>query len=201
MFDSICEKLVNDAVRRNIIREENIEECVFGLSAFFTIAINIISALIIGMVMHTVFELALFIIIYKSLRSYVGGSHCKTAVGCYIYSCVMYAVIPLIIKYYPLGSAVTVAVAVASTIIMFVLSPVEALKKPLDDVEKRVFKIRARILVCICLCVFLILHYTSFIPHSYYCSVIFAVTMAVVAYFAISGKIMLNTKKIKLVKN
>lgn len=191
MFKNISARLVNDAVRRNIVKPEDVEECVFSLMSFFTIALNIISALIIGLILNMVIEVMLFIVIFKTLRMYVGGSHSKTPIRCYVSSCIMYAAVPLAVRYYPFSSLITVCITVISAVIMFVLSPVDALNKPLDEIERKVFRRRARVMICISLIIFLILHYTNIFPSSYYYSIVFTVTMTVIAYYAITGKVAL----------
>lgn len=192
MFINFSKKIVYSAVRKDIVKNEEVDEIIFGLNSFFTVVLNIITALIIGLVLHMVFEIVLFIFIYMMLRKYVGGSHSKTSLRCYLSSCVMYIAVPLIIKYYPFSSLFTVCITVISAIIMFILAPVEAVNKPLDDIERKVFKLRARRNICICLAVFLALHYTNFFSVTYYWSIVFTVSMAVVALFAVTGRLKLN---------
>lgn len=192
MFINFSKKIAYSAVRKDIVKNEEVDEIIFGLNSFFTVVLNIITALIIGLVLHMVFEIALFIFIYMMLRKYVGGSHSKTSLRCYLSSCVMYIAVPLIIKYYPFSSLFTVCITVISAIIMFILAPVEAVNKPLDDIERKVFKLRARRNICICLAVFLVLHYTNFFSVTYYWSIVFTVSMAVVALFAVTGRLKLN---------
>lgn len=195
MFNCISKKLVYSAARRDIIKDDEIDEIIFGLNSFLTVILNIVSALIIGLMLHTVFEIAMFITIYMMLRKYVGGSHSKTSLRCYFSSCILYCAVPIVIKYYHFSSVFTVGITILSSLIMILLAPVDAQNKPLDDVERRVFRFRARRNVCMCLGIFLALHYADFLISTYYLSVIFTVSMAVVALFAVTGKLRLLSSK------
>lgn len=188
MFKKLSSNLVNTAIQRKVIDRSNTDEYAFGLNAFFTVIFNIISAMIIGVIMNMLFEIVLFIITYKLLRKYVGGGHSKTSIRCYISSCITYIIALIGIKYYPISANITTLIVIICACIMFIIAPVEAEKKPLDDVERVVFKRRSRITVVICTIIFLLLHYISYIPYGYYCSVVIAVSIIVVTIFLIEGK-------------
>lgn len=196
MFKRLSRTIVNKAMQNGIIEPEYIDENIYGLNAFLTITVNILTAAVIGIVFHMLWETATFIFVFKSLRKYVGGSHEDTAIKCYISSCILYVLILIAIKYYPLSGLITTIVMFVSSVILFCLSPVEAPNKPLDDIEKKVFKFRGRISVIIVLCIFMALHY---IPNEYiyYVSVIIAVSVIAVTVFAIEGKLKLKYAKQK----
>lgn len=191
MFKSPSKKLVNIALQRNIIQQNDVEECVYGINTFFTIALNIITIFIVGLLTHMLIEIALYIVIFKSLRRYVGGSHSSTALKCYISSFITYTASILVIKYYPLPEYWTMIIALLSAAIMFLFAPVEAIKKPLDDLERRVFKKRAYIRIIICLMLFILIYFLTSIPYIYDYSVVIMISMLTVAIFTVSGKIQL----------
>ena len=188
MFSGISEIIVNHVCAKGIIKHEDKEETVYGLNTFLTLIVNVISALIIGFLFRMPIEIILFILVYKSLRKYIGGSHSDTALECYIFSCVIYIIVLICIKYYALSSSVTTIFVCCSMICMWIIAPVEAKKKPLDETEYKVFRRRSHISIIVWLCIFLILHY---IPenYTYYYSNIAAVSIYAVALFAIIGKI------------
>ncbi len=191
MFKTPSKKLVNIALQRNIIQPNDVEECVYGINTFFTIALNIITIFIVGLLTHMLIEITLYIVIFKSLRRYVGGSHSPTALRCYISSFITYTASILVIKYYPLPEYWTMIIALLSAAIMFVFAPVEAIKKPLDDLERRVFKKRAYIRISICLMLFILLYFLPSVPYAYDYSVVIMISMLTVAIFTVSGKIQL----------
>lgn len=194
MFKHFSETIVNSAIERDIIKNEDKEESIYGLNTFLTLAVNVLSALLIGFLFHMLAEIALFIFVYRSLRKYIGGSHADTALCCYISSCMTYVVVLVFIKYYPISSMATTALMACSMLVLWILAPIEAPKKPLDEIEYKVFRRRSHITIIICLCVFLILHY---IPnqYTYYCSNIIAVSVYAVTLFAVIGKVQLKHLK------
>ena len=71
MFKNISSAIVNSAFENGVIKNENKEESIYGLNAFLTLTINVISALAIGLLFHMLPETVLFIFVYKSLRKYI----------------------------------------------------------------------------------------------------------------------------------
>ncbi len=194
MFNSISTKLVCAAVDRNIVALQNREEVIYGLNAFLTLTINVASAIIVGALMHMLPQIILFIAGYKSLRKYVGGSHAKNARQCYITSIVTYIIALLLIRCNLFGqTSITIMVCICSGV-MFAICPVEAEKKPLDDLEKVVFRRRSRITISIFMILFLILHYSTAVYLNYTSNII-ATSIIIVAIFAVQGNLQ-NRKRL-----
>ena len=142
-------------MRKNAANSENIEEYIYGLNLFFTLSINVISALIIGFLMNMTFEIT-------------------------------------IIKYYPFSSLPTIVLLYISAFILWIICPVEAEKKPLDDIERKVFRHRGHIRILICICGFMILVYYS---RTYYFSIVVVISMLTVTLFSIEGMLRLLLKR------
>lgn len=189
--------MVGSAVRKEIVKADDAEDYTYGLNTFLTTLANVLSALAIGLLMHMLVEIAVFIVVYKCIRKYVGGSHAKNAARCYISSCIIYAAVLVAIRYWPFSETVTVMMTVISAAVMYVTAPVEAEKKPLDDIERKVFKRRSVIVVSIFLAVFFILNYAGFIPYGEKFAVVTAVGIITVAIFAAAGWIMQQKRRAK----
>lgn len=194
MFKQLSKLMVKKATYKGIISSEKAEENVYGLNAFLTLLLNILTAALIGMIFQMFWEIVAFITAFKTLRKYVGGSHEDTALKCYISSCILYVVALGIIKYYPFTALTTTIGMVCNAVILIIVAPVEAVKKPLDEIETKVFKFRSRVTILFTLCIFTALHY---IPNTYcyYYSIVVAVSTTFVMIFAIEGKIKLNRAK------
>lgn len=196
MFKGLSKTLVSSALDKDIVKQSDVENYTYGINAFLSASATILTAIVIGISTHMLFEIVLHLVVYKLLRKYVGGSHASTSWRCYISSCITFLVVLFIIKHYSLSDICTTCIALTSGIIMFLLSPVDALKKPLDDMERIVFRRRARTCIVVCACISIGLEYAFFIPYAHNCSVIIAITMATVTIFAITGKLkLINTKK------
>lgn len=149
MFERLSKKIVLHEIRHGRIDAEQKEEYTYGMNMFFNVFINILSMIIIGIVTHNLWECVVFCLIYKLLRKYTGGFHFESALHCYISSCIMYFVIIGIIIYIPFKVYEISIIVAVSTIILWGISPIEAIHKPLDEKEKQVFRKRSRINIVI----------------------------------------------------
>lgn len=139
----LSRKIVNDLTQSDIVKAEDAEIYIYGINQILMYAINISSALIIGLIFGKLFEAAVFIAAYCSLRSFAGGYHAKTPLKCYFFSIIMLIIVLVGIKYLYLAELVYYAVLLAAALVVIVLSPVEDRNKPLDEIEHRVYKKRA----------------------------------------------------------
>lgn len=194
MFKRISASIVGKAVENGIIEPERTDENIYGVNAMLTIAVNIVTAALIGIVFNMLCEMAVFILFYKILRRYIGGSHEKTAVRCYIASCVLYGIVIAAIRFYPFSGWGTTLLMLGSSGILFALAPVEAVNKPLDDIERKVFRRRSRITIIAVLLVYMALRCIPNGCTDYY-SVVVAVSVFAVTVFAVEGKLKLKHEK------
>lgn len=118
----------------------------YGLQMGLDMLLNIISTLFIGFLMGMATESALFLVGYILLRTYAGGYHAESALGCYIQSCIMVACALLFCKHLPADMITTVSVAfvAVSGPVIFLLAPVAATHKPLDEVETTHYREKCR---------------------------------------------------------
>ena len=154
------------------------------MNMLFDICINIISMIIIGIITGRLWECITFCAVYKIIRKYTGGFHFDSSWGCYISSCIMYFVFAAAVAYIPFRIYEVSAMVIISSIIIWSISPVEAINKPLDKTEKRVFKKRARISICVVLVAYIICLFIN----TEIASVI-AYGIMFVMFFAIAGEI------------
>ena len=78
-----------------------------------------------------------------------GGFHAKTPVRCYWYSAAMIAIVLALLRFVPLPLWTAVPVYMISSILLWLLAPVETSHKPLDELEQRVYRHRARLIWCV----------------------------------------------------
>lgn len=183
MFDKGSKKLILFAAEKGHILKDEVEEYVYGLNLVLTVLLTDITTLIIGFIFRMPIESIVFWFIYKSLRKYGGGFHFNSPLKCYLSTFVMCPLALLLIKYCPFDTVVFTSITVLSTVIMFILAPIPAIEKPLDDLEFKVFGRRARIIMCISIAVYLLVS-IKFL----YASRIIAVSIWAVTLFGIMGK-------------
>lgn len=140
----ITDSIVQIMLKHGIINAEDAEVYQFGLNQLIFISINLITTVIIGILFSMLFESIIFLVSYMIVRVYAGGYHAKTQFRCYIISSAFIILALLGVKYIIWdGMASIVAIALAAGLI-FKLSPVETKNKPLDEIEKVVYKTKSR---------------------------------------------------------
>lgn len=192
MIHKISEKAIIYAIQNKYIKQEQYEEYLYALEIILNILITDITMILIGFTMNMIWECILFWLVYKILHKYCGGYHFSTSLKCYLSSCVMCPAVLAAVKYIPYNIAVWGIITLAALIILFVLSPVEAPNKPLDEKEKQVFGTVAKILVCIsavCWSAITIIFHQIILPK------IISLGIISVAAFVITGKIYLTVLK------
>lgn len=107
--------------------------------------INLATILVIGIVLHMVWESIIFIITYVPLRSNAGGCHAKTQVRCYMYSVAMITATLICIKIVSWTGVICMSLTLVAGTIIFFLAPVEAVNKPLSQTEEALYKKRTHI--------------------------------------------------------
>ena len=191
MVNSIAEKIVSYAVSIGSIKEEQHEEYLYGLNLILNAFITDVTLIVIGCVMDMLWETLLFWLVYRVLRKYCGGFHFSTSLRCYLSTCIMCPVVLLIIRYIPYFELWQNGAVVLSVIILFLMSPVEAANKPLDEDERRVFRKVSIIL----LIVISLIYFAMIICGFTYVAKITALSVIWVAVFAVIGKLFLVADK------
>lgn len=147
-MEVVSKNLTNILVKREIIKQEDYEVYQFGIECFIVKAFHIISYLTLGAIFHKLWEVLIFLITFIPLRVYAGGYHAKTPLRCYIISCS--AVFTAICVMQNVPSFVMpygIVLAVAASLILLFIIPVEAGNKPLDDIEAVYYKKKAVIML------------------------------------------------------
>lgn len=123
----------------------------FGLEMLFLNTFNIITTALIGLAMGQLLESFMFLALFIPLRCHAGGYHANNALFCYLLSNSVIVLVLLLLRTPPemVERGVGLFFLILSSGIAAILAPVENLNKPLDDVEKKVYKIRTRIVLVV----------------------------------------------------
>lgn len=125
-----------------MIQTDRINIYKYGINQMFNMLLNIATFLVIGLIFHMTLETIIFTAAYIPLRIYAGGFHAKTPFKCWIVSAVMLIAVLSAIKYADLKLYVFDILALIGIAVILVLSPVEDKNKPLDELEKKIYKKR-----------------------------------------------------------
>lgn len=159
MFTYVTEKIVSNMEKQNMIQTDRRNIYKYGINQMLNMLLNIATFLVIGLLFHMEFETVIFTAAYIPLRIYAGGFHAKTPFKCWIVSAVMLLLVLLVMKYADLSLYVYDMLALIGTVVILVLSPVEDKNKPLDKLEKKVYKKRCMWTLAAELLIFILLRF------------------------------------------
>lgn len=149
MMNSVVQRLTNQFVVNGIIRDEDREIYYYGLYQGILIIANVVTTIILGFLFKMVWQSILFLVAYIPLRIYGGGYHAKTQSRCYLFSVVLTSLVLLAIKFIPMTDFNILGFAGVGGIIVLGLAPIGDSNKPLNQLEKGIYKGRASIILFI----------------------------------------------------
>ncbi|MEO1816534.1 MAG: accessory gene regulator B family protein [Acetobacterium sp.] len=145
MKSAMTRRITDILISNEIIIAKNRNLYTYGLQQGLLMILNVATILGIGIVFNMVWESIIFLLTFVPLRSNAGGYHAKTQLRCYLYSVAMITVTLVGIKIVPWTGVICLSLTVVAGTIIFFLAPVEAVNKPLGQVEKAVYKKRTRV--------------------------------------------------------
>jgi len=149
MFFKISEKIVDSFVNDGIVKDDDRELYQYGVRQGFSLILNIVTTLIIGLLLNMVWQSAMFMLYYAPIRIYAGGYHAKTQLRCYVLSSIMVTIVLLAIKYFTFTDITCVVLLAISDLVIFLFSPTEDKNKPLDELEKKVYRKRTLVILTV----------------------------------------------------
>lgn len=150
MFKKIAVETTILLIAHNVVLEEKREAYTYGLELFFENLFFYGIIFIIALLTKTLAFSALFIFLYKMLRQYTGGFHCRTAEKCLLVSVMIYLIILLLHKLnLNLIEWALIMGTFISIIIVFIFSPRESKNRPLETGEKIRYRVRSIVIAAI----------------------------------------------------
>ena len=137
--------ITNKLIEIGEIIEQDRQIYSYGIEVGLAMIFNIITTVVIGYAFGMLAESILFLIALIPLRSYTGGFHASAHLKCYLLSAAVLIGALLAVKY----EAITIFKASIGGLIILFLSPVQDANKPLDELEKKVYGKKARIIACV----------------------------------------------------
>lgn len=159
MISKASDKFLDNQIKKNYITESDRELYQFGYKLLFLEFINVSALIIIGLLFQCLIYMALFAVVYIPLRSYAGGYHASTPIGCAIFSAILEIVIAATLRFslYDFLLPGMYVFAVAAQIIIWLHAPVEAVHKPLGEGQKQKFRKITRTILLIEMAVLIVL--------------------------------------------
>jgi len=149
MLERLSEKFAEKLVSAGIISEADTDVYVYGFFQAVMLLFNVVTTLLLGITFQLLIPCILLNLAYIPIRISAGGHHADSPLKCYIHSTIMIAVLLSVIKWVPIHPAVSIALIVISSVVIWIFAPVETENNPLDEVEQHVYRKRTRIILVI----------------------------------------------------
>lgn len=174
-------------VDRGIVQKEDAALYQYGIENGITVAGNLLASVLFGVLTGRLGIVLVFLLFYGTLRTYSGGVHCKSKLGCFILS-MLILLVPVFSYEWVMDNVlfpIIMIIGVIAIVVILVLSPVESINKPLEDEERKYYKRISHCIVALQGCVLAFLYCMDIYEYFYagYSSLI------LVAIFMILGKI------------
>lgn len=161
MVDGFIDKIVDVQVEKGTILEQDIKIYKYGYLLLYELFLNIVIAVVIGLVTNRLGELLIFLLLYVPLRSFCGGWHADKLWKCTIYSNLMLILLCVTLSYEIIYSRpiIMVLIFIIGIIFVDICAPVEIQAKPISSKEKKVYKKRIiliQFIHCIGICLLLL---------------------------------------------
>lgn len=146
MIREMAGRIADYLIRRRVIDEEVRDVYIYGSELLISEILSTMFILVIGVCAGCIYETILYLCVYTSIRVYAGGYHAATHRNCIIMFNLFYMEIIYIIKMLESANMETILLygSLASGVFIFILVPVEDLRKPLEIEERVVYRKKAR---------------------------------------------------------
>lgn len=185
MFHKISERIIAYAIKNNNLDKDKAEEYIYGLEISLSVLASYLSVMIIGILMGMLWQSALFLFIFASVRRFAGGFHFNSQLVCFLSMCVICLLVLLFIKHGTNNIIINSTAMAISSIVLLIFSPIPAVTKPLDKKEKIIYGRISRIMIIVIAVLYTVLCFLEQI----YVAKIIMITISVVAVFAVLGTI------------
>lgn len=131
----------------------------YGFQIGLEVSLNTLISILIAVFFHMEWEALIFFIVFTVLRSYAGGLHMATYLGCLICSCMSFIGLLLIVKYWNCQRFFSIGIIFVSLILVKILSPVLDINRPVneDDLLKFAKRLNYSIIGIVVLAILLLL--------------------------------------------
>lgn len=185
-----AEKISSKMVDRGIVSKEDAGLYRYGIESGITVAGNLLASILFGIMIGRLGMVLVFLLFYGTLRTYSGGVHCKSKLGCFVLS-LLILLVPVFSYEWVMEMVIfplLFVVGIIAIAIVLVLSPVESDNKPLENEERKYCRRISHCIAALQGCAIVFLYCMEIYEYFYagYCSIL------LVAIFMIFGKI--NTK-------
>lgn len=142
MINKLALDITDFFILKGILKKEQREMCIYGLDLIISAIVNVIVIILVGSIVAEIKYAIVFLIIMIVLRTYTGGYHANTHIGCNIVFISVYLLSVCIMKmhkYEYIDIVVWTLVAIG-LVIVALRSPISNKNKMLTEVEREKYK-------------------------------------------------------------
>lgn len=145
MIKKSAVRLVKWQIEKGILQEEQRTTYEYAYEVLMSKVVNIVIAVIIALMFHAPLIVATLLAVYIPMRTYAGGYHAETNLGCTVISATIVCVVCYLVQNIPSEVILpfNIMAGLAAAFIIGIFVPVAAAHKPLDEIEVRRYRLRA----------------------------------------------------------
>lgn len=133
----LSEKITDYVIKAGAIPSELYEIYQYGFQIGIEMSICFSVCLCIAIYLHMILEFLIFTVIFILLRSYAGGVHLHSFIGCFICSVTVQTLTLIINAHYTFASTISWLIIISGTLLILRVTPVENINRELDLDEKK----------------------------------------------------------------
>lgn len=164
MISSAANNITNYLICEKVIKDDDREIYQYGFEQVFSSLLNIATMLLLGIILGIIYQSLVLILSFMALRSYSGGYHANTPLQCYLLTVMSISTALSIMKFITIDRFICLGLLVLSSVVILLLSPIGSKNKPLDEIEKIIYRKKTIIVWSVETCVaivFIILDITE----------------------------------------
>jgi accessory gene regulator B len=152
-LERFIHKLTDGFVENGIVCVQDRELYEYGLRQGLIMLCHLITTVVLGLLFGMVVQSILFLAFYIPLRIFAGGFHTRSQLHCYFLTIVMTVAVLSLIRLISWTTPLCFGVSAISAVVIGILAPVEDSNKPLDEMEVKVYRQKAYIILGLEVCI------------------------------------------------
>lgn len=164
MISSAANNITNYLICEKVIKDDDREIYQYGFEQVFSSLLNLATMLLLGIILGKIYQSLVLILSFMALRSYSGGYHANTPLHCYLLTVMSISAALSIMKFITIDRFICLGLLILSSVVILLLSPIGSKNKPLDEIEKIIYRKKTIIVWSVETCVaivFIILDITE----------------------------------------
>lgn len=190
MIANVAAKTALFFADKNVYKHDEVDVYKYGFELLISTVVNCFGIMLISGIMGVVFDAVLFMAAFVPLRLTAGGYHAKHHWSCILIFNTIFFAFCILLKYISVDIMLfyCLSAVVVSSILIWILSPIEAVNKPLIESKKVMLRRKSIFIAFLNMVIVTILYFIKELPislFSFYFSGVLAASFSLVAAVAL----------------